>query len=263
VIHVATVHYRDDRWIDLQLDRLARHTSEPLAVHASLERIPGRHRSRFHNVLDHDGYDAEPLPGRDIDRKLDELAAAMSAEAAPDDVIVFMHGDAFPVADWTGPVREMVSEHGLVAIRRDENGEPIPHWSFCATTPALWRRIGGTWAHGGTWEGKGEGEQVTDTGGTLLELLRENEVEWRPLLRTNAVDVHPVFFGVYGELVYHHGAAFRTPMTRRDALAYRDRSVPLRNLEGLKRRAANNVLSRRMYRRARDDESFPAELMRR
>ena len=36
------------------------------------------------------------------------------------------------------------------------------------------------------------------------------------MLRTNTKDIHPVFFGVYGDIAYHHGCGFRVPRTYRD-----------------------------------------------
>jgi hypothetical protein len=39
--------------------------------------------------------------------------------------------------------------------------------------------------------------------------LEEQRVEWRPLVRTNTTDMHPLFFGVYGHYIYHHGAGSR------------------------------------------------------
>ena len=48
-------------------------------------------------------------------------------------------------------------------------------------------------------------------GGNLLGLLEERGIDWYPLLRTNKVNPHPLQFGVYGDLVYHHGGGFRRP----------------------------------------------------
>ncbi len=83
------------------------------------------------------------------------------------------------------------------------------------TTVGLWTRIGGDWRAGGTWKSPG-GTDVTDVGGTLLVQLREAGVEWLPLLRTNTHDLHPVWFAVYGDHVYHHGAGFRRRVSRVD-----------------------------------------------
>ena len=46
-------------------------------------------------------------------------------------------------------------------------------------------------------------------GGNLLGLLEDAGIEWYPMLRTNKVNPHPLQFGVYEDLVYHHGGGFR------------------------------------------------------
>ena len=35
------------------------------------------------------------------------------------------------------------------------------------------------------------------------------DTPWVQLLRTNGSALHPMFFGIYGNVVYHHGAGFR------------------------------------------------------
>ena len=41
--------------------------------------------------------------------------------------------------------------------------------------------------------------------------LEENGHTTEGLYRSNKVDVHPLFFGVYGDLIYHHGSSSGNP----------------------------------------------------
>ncbi len=66
-----------------------------------------------------------------------------------------------------------------------------------------------------------ERNTVTDVGGNLLALLDSTGIKWYPLRRMNNVNLHAVFFGLYGDrthgsLVYHHGAGFREGLSRVD-----------------------------------------------
>ena len=94
--------------------------------------------------------------------KLDRLAAIVTEQAEPDDLLLFCDGDAFPIA--------AIGEHvldgrPLAAIRRDENlGEQQPHPCFCLTTVGFWNEIGGTWTRGYTWKAS-NGEEITEVGG--------------------------------------------------------------------------------------------------
>ena len=260
MIHIATTHFRDTGWIDLQLRHLERHTKEPYLTYASLEQIDARQRSRFDWTMDHTGRIPSRKPGvlgPGLEACLNELAGEIIRRADPGDLLVFMHSDALPIADWVAPSRRTLAEVPLAAIRRDENYEPVPHWSFCVTTAGFWSEVG-DWSRGPTWD---DGlRRASDTGALLWQRLERRGIAWHPLLRTNKVDLHPVLFGVYGDLVYHHGTGSRTPMTRRDARGYAHLAAPLRKVAGVRRRIANTRLSRRMLRKIRRDERFYLEL---
>src|SRR5688572_22300546 len=144
MIHIATVHWATDRWIDVQLHYLEKHVDSPFRVYASLDQIERDHSGRFY-------YSRSMEKTRHPD-KLNRLAGRIMEEAAPDDLIVFLDGDAFPIVPFGPAVERMLAEHPLAAIRRDENlGDPQPHPSFCVTTVGFWQQIGGDWSRGETW----------------------------------------------------------------------------------------------------------------
>ena len=164
-------------------------------------------RGRFHYAADVEGIHAE---------KLNALATHVIAEADPSDPLIFIDGDAFPVRPLVPWITDTLAAYRLAAVRRDDNlGDRQPHPCFCLTTVGLWRDIEGDWRKGGTWI-NAEGRELTDVGGNLLVQLREREIEWLPLLRTNSTNLHPVFFGIYGHRIYHHGAGFRDKESRLD-----------------------------------------------
>jgi len=216
VIHVATVHWRDPRWIDVQRRYLERHVGAPFRIYADLEGIDEHAAQRFDHVQDlaasrtfENGIVAHT-------EKLNALARTIVASAKDDDVLLFLDGDAFPVASVQALVDDVLPHRPLVAVRRDENlGDPQPHPSFCLTTAGFWNELGGDWSWGHTWRNSA-GREVTDAGGNLLGILEAREINWHPLLRTNRRNLHPMWFGVYGDVAYHHGAGFRGGLCRRD-----------------------------------------------
>jgi hypothetical protein len=208
MIHIATVHWATDQWIDVQLHYLDRHINEPFRVYASLDGIEDDRSERF--------FFTTTMEDADHPEKLNRLASRITEEASADDWIVFLDGDAFPIAEFVDPVTGMLAERPLAAIRRDENvGDPQPHPSFCVTTVEFWNEIGGDWSRGESWL-NAEGETVDDVGGKVMKALQERGIDWTPILRSNVKELHPILFGVYGNLVYHHGAGFRWPLSRRD-----------------------------------------------
>lgn len=200
MIYVATVHYKSDKWIDLQLDYLRRHLREPYRVVSCLEDIAEEQEQKFYKVVPAIGAHAG---------KLNLLAAEILAEAEPDDLLMFLDGDAFPVADPMPIVRRSLETSVLVAVRRDENGgDPQPHPCFCVIRVRDWRRLGGDWSAGHYWLNDMDW-RTTDVGGNLLATLQRESEQWTPLLRSNTTDLFPVSFAVYGSIVYHHGSGFR------------------------------------------------------
>lgn len=210
MIHILTVHWKSDYWIDIQFNRIGRATKTPYKSYAFLNGFDAApHRDKFfytarHEIADHA-------------TKLDILADIACAGAdSPDDILVFIDSDAFPVRPWEDFIREKLKTNVLVAVRRDENlGDPQPHPCFCATTVLFWTAHSPSWRAGYSWQNSA-GKTVTDVGGNLLGLLNETKLPWHPLLRTNRLNIHPLFYAIYGDIIYHHGCGSRTPFSRLD-----------------------------------------------
>jgi hypothetical protein len=207
MLHIATAHFKFPGWIPVQARELRKNISVPYLTWGSLEEIDPSYGQYFDRVLDQPGKHEE---------KLNRLAAEIVEEAADEDLLMFLDGDAFPIADPVPLIELGLSGAPLMAVRRYENcDEPQPHPCFCVTDVATWRNLPGDWSEGSTWPGP-DGEPVTDVGAQLLRQLDLSGVAWAEILRSNRHDLHPVFFGIYGDAIYHHGAGFRKPVSRAD-----------------------------------------------
>jgi hypothetical protein len=241
MLYVATVHFQTEKWVDIQLEYLHRYISVPFRTFAVLQGIPAApQRGKFDRIVDARG----PHSG-----KLNLLAAEICQHASQDDVILFLDGDAFPIADPMPIIGQALSRTSLLAVRRDDNlGDRQPHPCFCAISVREWERLHGDWSPGHPWRNE-RGRRVTDTGGNLLRLLEINGCRWAALLRSNIRNDHPLLFGIYGGIVYHHGAGFRRPLTRYD----RATTTPS---ELARQRAKLEKLSEQWYLRIRSDPFF-------
>ena len=230
MLHVLTVHFASPRWIEIQTRALREHIGVPFQTWTSLEKIDPSYGSHFDHVIEQRGRH----PG-----KLNHLALEVSHEFPAEDMIMFLDGDAFPIADPMPLIAESLERAPLVAVRRAENvDDPQPHPSFCVTTIGAWRELRGDWSSGHTWRGH-RGKLVSDVGANLLRALELRGMPWAQILRSNGTELDPLFFGIYGDVVYHHGAGFRPGELSR---AYLDRApAPLRAgllPEPLRRRAS-------------------------
>lgn len=209
MIHVLTVHWKDDRWVDIQLAFLKANISLPFKVYAFLNSLPRDHRGKYFYSS------TEDIRSHAV--KLNLLADMAAFHATDhDDWLLFIDGDAFPIQDVVAYAGDKLKKYPLIAVRRAENnGDIQPHPSFCLTTVKFWKEIGGDWKAGGRWS-DANGESVTDVGGNLLSILNEKRVDWFPMRRSNRTDLHPLWFGLYDDVIYHHGAGFRDPCSRAD-----------------------------------------------
>ncbi len=231
-LHVATVHYRSPQWIEIQTRHLREHIRVPYQTWTSLEGIDPSYGVHFDRVLEQRAAHAA---------KLNHLAMEISHVADEDDLLMFLDGDAFPIADPMPLIEDGLARAPLMAVRRAENAEePQPHPCFCVTTVGTWRSLPGDWTAGPTWPGA-HGKPTSDVGGNLLRKLELANTPWVQVLRSNRNDLDPLHFAIYGDAIYHHGAGFRagelSPAHRRDA----PRPLPVPRLRPL--RPARNALN--------------------
>lgn len=202
MIYVLTVHWRIDFWVDVQIAHLRRYLRDPFRICAYCDRTKKDHSAKFDYCAPQEGV-------VDHASKLNALAAHVCRSAGDDDVLVFCDSDAFPVRDVTQYLREALQRWPLVAVQRLENaGDMQPHPCFAATSAGFWRKIRGDWRAGPTWT-NADGRVVTDVGANLLRALTLEHIEWGKMLRSNRVNLHPLLFSLYDDVVYHHGAGSR------------------------------------------------------
>jgi hypothetical protein len=253
VLHIVTVHHKSTKWIDIQLDFIARNIHVPHKTYGCTQGIEERDAARFDVIVPAFG----PHEG-----KLNYLATIVCNEGHDDDLLMFIDGDAFPIADPMPTIEEALAVTDLVAVRRDENlGDKQPHPCFAVTTVANWKRLRGDWSMGYPWEIEGTGRKsVSDVGGNLLYLLQSSSSKWTPLLRTNKRDLHPLFFAVYGDVVYHHGAGFRKPVVRLDLVENPAARLKARMRWSKRKIKEHQELSDWVFKRIQEDPLFYREV---
>ena len=209
-IYICTVHYKTERWIKRQLFFLKKNMEANYKVFACVP--PSRKRKDFHLES---SFAPQGSGSQNHADKLNYLARLVCEEAGDDDIIVFLDGDAFPIAPVAKYLTDTLRTHPFLAVQRLENaGDTHPHPSFAATTVGFWKKINGDWSVAPYINS--QGTEVADTGGALFNNFAANHVAWHAMLRSNKRNPHPLWFGVYDDVVYHHGAGYRSPVARID-----------------------------------------------
>lgn len=257
---VLTAHHLSGAWVAIQTAKLRRYAPSAVLV-ASLEGVDPGLAAHFDHVV--------PSVGTH-DGKLNLMAAFACRTWAPDDVLVFLDGDAFPVAPIEQWVQDGLAAHDIMAVRRGENaGEARPHPAFAALTVRTWLAVQGDWSSGHV--SPGPFGPSTDVGANMLWRHEQGELTWSRVERSHSLSTHPLFHAVYGDRVYHHGAGFRGAMSVVDhtmapsAPARTIRNVPQRVHRRLwveARQARNRAESTRVQRSILASRDWVEERMR-
>ncbi|MGZ4675012.1 MAG: hypothetical protein ACXVJ7_03120 [Acidimicrobiia bacterium] len=229
---VYVVRDDDDEFLlDLHLDRVARHTTVPYRILAATPHVTARAAAVLAARPD---VEVVPIPpfgergSREHAHHLDALLARAVADTDADHLGT-LDLDSFPVRDaWHDLLLAPSPPPGIAGILRRENGDTVlPHPS-CLLLP---RRF--VEAHPVSFSPDSDGTrefreflrrtgQRADTGIRLARLLSDTGTPWHRVTRSNAVDLHPVIAGLYGDAVFHLGAGTRRrTVFRRDLAASR------------------------------------------
>ena len=188
LVNIVTVHYRNAEWAKVQYQYVDRYAGS-YEIHACMNDC-SYDASRYKTVCNLQGGHKE---------KLCTIADRIASEDRRDrEIILFLDGDAFPIKPINTKLDSLLLEYPAVGVRRLEcpGEDDIPHILFTAVRVGNWRGTSGRW--------KDRMRQII------------GKKKWYRLYRSNSLNFHPLFFGIYGTAVYHHGAGFRSPKNRVD-----------------------------------------------
>tara|TARA_B100001093_G_C26838441_1_gene1019443 strand:- start:1117 stop:1875 length:759 start_codon:yes stop_codon:yes gene_type:complete len=211
MIHVLTIHFNSDIWIDLQLAKIKKHIKECKVWSYADGFDISEHKHKFH-YLENSKTIKQKWVSANHWTKLNKLTDCVlnDSNTKNDDILIWMDSDAFPVSDVSDYINKKLKKYSLVAVYRpEEAGDVIPHPSFTCSTVEFWKQ------HKLTWDGVPKKPRFRhepgthDSGGQLYFYMLDNNIEWYKMRRSRSLTEHPVFFTIYDNLVYHHGSGSR------------------------------------------------------
>ncbi|HZJ26330.1 MAG TPA: hypothetical protein VFF40_04840 [Acidimicrobiia bacterium] len=236
---LVVCYLRDDGDVPIlrmHLDRVARHTDVAYTHYVTTARASAAAQELIRARPDVQHCDVEPTElrgSREHAYYLDELARRALADGVSH--VCTLDVDSFPIRDgWVEaiaearpPAADPQTDSGVAGILRVENGDTcLPHPS-CVFAPRAFFDD-----HHPSFSPDSDGSaefrrflratgQPADTGIRLAHTLWSRRLGWARLVRTNAVDLHPVMGGVYHDVLFHVGGIGRGKLFRRDLLASR------------------------------------------
>jgi hypothetical protein len=202
MIRICSVHHKSDRFLGLQEKYFEKNTNEDYVLYIGYSEFninDGSHKRININLTSSSIHHSD---------RLNYLFNSLKNDANDDDLLVFVDSDAFPIStNWVEYVKNKLKENPIVSVLRKENSAPLsdclpeehPHPCFFVTTVKFWR------------ENSLYFDYKDNTGVNVLNFLRSNNLDFSKLVRSNTVNIHPLMFGVYDDIVYHHGAGNRPP----------------------------------------------------
>tara|TARA_B100001123_G_scaffold434907_1_gene562334 strand:+ start:8139 stop:8966 length:828 start_codon:yes stop_codon:yes gene_type:complete len=216
MIHIITNHHKTLKWLNLQSEYLQKNTIDAYKVYCGATDLEVGIEEEKQNFSDsikelYEFHTLENVINRHPD-KLNYLVNLITLnEENKNDLLVFLDPDAFPIFEaWDTQIKTWLEQLPVFAINRGENIEPLlkenqkpyPHPCFFATTIKFWKENNLSWDI--------DSSQGADCAGVLLKKwLDQNNHGWGKLIRTNCFNLHPLNFGVYGNMIYHHGSGNR------------------------------------------------------
>jgi len=217
MIHIITIHSKIDKWIDPQLKQISKYISnyKVWAYCDGFNILKHKHKFYFCENFKNENKKKTLEASSDHMVRLNSLTQLVldDPETQESDFLIWMDSDAFPVNHVNDYISKKLLEYPLIAVNRPENGgDVIPHPSFTCTHASFWKN------HRLNWDGLPvddpkklcfTGGDLYDTGGKLYKYLLDQNIDWYRLLRTRSLTKHKVFFTIYDDLIYHHGAGSR------------------------------------------------------
>jgi hypothetical protein len=215
MIHIFTVHHKTGKFLQLQNAYFKKYTKGEFTLYCGIggfKEVIDEEKFPDYNKIDLDLLKSTEHPDR-LSYMFDTINGSKAIKEG--DVIVICDSDVFPVKkDWDEDLLTYLDDHGVVAIERRENIEPFlnddvatyPHPSFLAVSYKAFYEGDFDWKSDLKYEG-----EFGAIGTKIKKRCDERNIKRKALLRTNAIDLHPLFFGVYDGMLYHHGAGSRLP----------------------------------------------------
>lgn len=202
MIRFITIHHETDKFLYLQKTYIEKNTNDDYIVYCGYSNISPANLDEKYKLID-----LTNQSHHHADR-LNILYNFAKTDANEDDIIIFIDSDCYPISqNWISELKKYLNENPIAAIQRKENfSAPLgcvpelhPHPCFFATTVKF-------------WSSNNLKFDTQETAGYQIGLwLLKNNLDFYKLLRSNTVNIHPLMFGVYNDIIYHHGAGNRPP----------------------------------------------------
>ena len=237
MLHIVTINWTTDKWIDIQADSFKEFIKIPYKVYTKLGNMGDdmfkKHSHKFYYCA----------PGKENEKSHVTIGTKLSLDEIkkdlnPDDIILFIDSDAFLINNLDILIKKL-EEYPFVSCQEPQHEidptRKIPHPMFLmfkakTLNEKLYYYLTtiinmgtGTW-----WDG-------------LIQWMKDNKYEYYPVERSNKINLHPLYFGLYEDIIYHHWAGSRKMITRPDRRLHKQTGESLESIAEKNHKLSNQV----------------------
>lgn len=218
MIHICTIHFKTPKWVELQAKFFSKYISQEYKVYSYCDGFDFTEYKKYFyfvsnspvNLFQDEGFENPSVGYLDHISKLNSLTNEVVniKSVDPYDIIIWMDSDSLLVSNLSNYIYKKMKQFPLLAVCRPENnGDIIPHPSFTCTTVGFWKNNHLDWSGvPGKCENQTNKSGLHDPGGKMYKTLEKHEIDWYRMRRSFSFTEHKVFYTIYDDVVYHHGA---------------------------------------------------------
>tara|TARA_Y100000310_G_scaffold88137_1_gene85046 strand:+ start:1013 stop:1837 length:825 start_codon:yes stop_codon:yes gene_type:complete len=218
MIHILTIHHENIRWIDFQFKNIKKYIKREHRIYMWNATIfhdnihpdlvwTEADINRYFYVFDSTNTD-DSVIRNDVSRRFDVMLEKVYEDCDENDILIFLDNDAVFL--------DTIDEF-LFTKLKNEKYDAVGYWrapstlydptiaidnSFFATTVGYWKKIKGNWDG---ISGVGDKQFGSDYGAVLTEFMMDKKTNFYEMKNTNKITLHPRYYQIYENLVYHHG----------------------------------------------------------
>ena len=226
-VHITSMHYKNPFWIDIQLKQLKKHLKVPYKtymVHANMPEGYGDYTDNFDVLVDVKNKTFHQADGAII------TLPKIKNNLKPNDIVIKLDSDALFISDIDESFLDRVHREKFIALKEPRHESNLK----LHTAHPVFYAFKGEYLQS-DFNGKSlmralstvQVDGASNWWGDVDKWLRKNVEKWGVLERTNVTNLHSLYFGIYGDLIYHHWAGSRMMRTREDIRIARKEKVQL------------------------------------
>ena len=219
MIHIFSLHFKDDKWADIQLRSIKHYVKVPYktyAVYSHMSKdIYDKRKTQYDYFLNkEEGLHVHKGGNYHLTDGHRDIIPLIKKHSQPGDIFLRLDSDAFIIDDIDDKFIDLVNKHKFIAVHEPQHEWDINHktphpslWAF--PTDFLNTNLSKAMStlnedkHSNWWGG-------------VVKWIEQNNINWYSLERSNKISLHPLYYAIYGNLVYHHWAGSRNMITRPD-----------------------------------------------